>query len=254
MKTIYLSLFLLVVYLVSLNSVVDSRRGYDSDSENDNSSKVDVLKILKRVLSMFDDKMPLYGVFADMINTISTFQNTIEFIGKEKNIDAIQEAFIVVLESLQEGTGAWTSYTKEQISGKGISEYIEKFRTTLVDKLEQRNVLKEHISFFNQNLDPILRVFANRVYDADLSGMPFNYSHAANAIGMLSVLEHVQFANPETIKAFTRDIGDPVTSINTILSKYVDPHQVDLMLNLLQMFAIQMFKNQKTSYDERVEL
>lgn len=124
-----------------------------------------------------------------------------------------------------------------------FGEYLELFQRTLITRCKEKaNFPRAMLQQIELALPPVLQAITELYRNVvDASGFGLTFNMLSTGTSFLSMLERPEYVSRDTFQQFANfpaEIKHQFESVlDEVVSQYVDPNQLDMMLNAAKMFA-----------------
>jgi hypothetical protein len=124
-----------------------------------------------------------------------------------------------------------------------FGEYLELFQSTLITRCKEKaNFPRVMLQQIEIALPPVLQALTELYRNiVDASGFGLTFNMLSTGTSFLSMLERPEYVSRDTFQQFANFPAEIKQQFETVLddvvSQYVDPTQLDMMLNAAKMFA-----------------
>jgi hypothetical protein len=190
----------------------------------------------------------------------SSLQQTsalLESLAEEDTIDSINFLIRNALSSLGEAAHKLSADNApgDTVESSDFIEFLDLARKTLVDRCRNK-------SNFSGNIFPQLDIFLPAVLQGlgeiyknlyDTMGFGLKFSMLSQGMSLLSLLERSEYVTKETFTQFVRfpqEIkGQIETAVEDLIMTYVDPTQLEMVLNMAKMYA-NSYANRRAEHED----
>jgi len=190
---------------------------------------------------------------ANLQQTASLLQS----LAKEETVDSINFFIRNAISSLSEGARDISSKNdiSETVQSSDFGEFLETFKTVLLKRCKGKANFSEHILpqvelFLPHLLEGLSEMYKNVIGS---TGFGLTFGMLTQGTSLFSLLERPEYVSKDTFSQF---VGFPneikhqfETVIEEVVKNYVDPTQLDMMLNMAKMYATS-YANRRAEHED----
>lgn len=108
------------------------------------------------------------------------------------------------------------------------------------------------ISFFNQNVNPLVDGISGMLLEFDVESLPLkpSYAQLTQVIGFTSTFKFADMFDPEVFRQAIDSVGNPLNMITKEIEKHLTPDQLRLLTSVIAMMANNQKRVQQKERDE----
>lgn len=216
----------------------------------------EILSEIMDIISAFggDAVETAIGEFtANLEQTASLLQS----LAKEETVDSVNFLIRNAISSFSEGARNVSSSngSSETVQASDFGEFLENFKSTLIKRCKGKSNFSAHILPQVELVLPHLLEGLNDMYKnvINTTGFGLTFGMLNQGTSLLMLLERPEYVSKDTFSqfvSFPNEIKHQFeTVVEELVSNYVDPTQLDMMLNMAKMYATS-FANRRAEHED----
>jgi len=143
----------------------------------------------------------------------------------------------------------------DTMQASDFGEFVESFKTILLKKCRSQANFSPYIlphldAALPMLLQPLTEIYANIIS----TGFGLSFAMLNQGTSMVSLLDRPELVSEDTFKGFAEFPNEfknqLETTVNMVLTQYVDPAQLEMMLGMAKMYASNFASSRAPDHDE----
>jgi len=255
--------FALLFSVAIFSSFIQADAPYASSKVSKSNKKAKKTKSGTEILSEVMDIVSSFGgeavgtAIEDFRRNLDQTSELLQSLASEDTIESINFLIRNAISSLSETAlkAASANDSSMSMQSSDFGEFLDSFNTALVKRCKAKaNFSSQLIAQLEIVLPPMLHALSEMYTNVvDSTGFYLTFGMLSQGTRLLTFLERPEYVSKDTFKQFV-NFPDEIqhqfeTVIEDLISTYVDPTQLDMMLNMAKMYA-NSFASRRGEHEE----